>query len=82
MQPSNIVPLKPALGAMIHRTLLAAEELIIAYAQVVRLGPSVCPKHRLYLRASSGPALAALFTDAVQRYMPPEEDFAALLGGG
>ena len=73
VQANNVVPLKLALGAMIYRTLLAAEELIMAYAQVVRLGSPVCPKHRLYLRASSGLALATLLNDTVQRHMPPSE---------
>lgn len=67
VQSKNLVPLKPALGAMIYRTLLAAEELILAYAQVVRLGPPICPKHNLYLRAGSGLALSTLINDANQR---------------
>lgn len=65
---NNLVPLKPALGAMVFRTLLAAEELIRTYSLIVDLGPPICPDHVLFLRASSAPALADLLTDAAQRY--------------
>ena len=68
-KPIDLVPLRPALGAMIHRTLGAAEELVIALSQVIALGPAICPNHRLYLRTCSGPVLAEVLADANQRYM-------------
>lgn len=71
--PNKLVPLKTALGAMVFRTLLAAEELIHAYSLVVDLGPPICPKHVLFLRASSAPVLADFLTDAAQRYVPPTD---------
>lgn len=81
MEPNNLVPLKPALGAMIYRTLLAAEELIGTYALVVDLGIPLCPNHALFLRASSGKALIDLLTDADERYrpQPTEERLATVL---
>ncbi|AHX16276.1 hypothetical protein CH75_09240 [Dyella jiangningensis] len=79
--PNNLVPLKPALGAMVYRTLLAAEELITTLSFLVNLGPPICPNHVLFLRASSGLMLADLMVDADQRYVPTtdEELFSAML---
>jgi hypothetical protein len=74
VEPNNLVPLKPALGAMVYLTLLAAEELINTYALIVDLGRPLCPNHALFLRASSGKALADLLTDADRRYVPPTSD--------
>jgi hypothetical protein len=68
-KPNDLVPLRPALGAMIHRTLRVAQELVTAFSQVITLGSAVCPNHRLYLRAYSGPVLAEVLADANQRYM-------------
>ncbi|WNL48103.1 hypothetical protein RKE25_10920 [Dyella sp. BiH032] len=73
-EPNSLVPLKPALGAMIYLTLLAAEELIHTYSLIVELGHPLCPNHALFLRASSGKALADLLADADKRYVPPPSD--------
>jgi len=73
-EPNNLVPLKPALGAMVYLTLLAAEELISTYALVVDLGRPLCPNHALFLRASSGKALADLLTNADKRHAPLPSD--------
>jgi hypothetical protein len=69
VKPDDLVPLRPALGGMIHRTLLAAEELISAYALIVAIGPPVFPNHRLYLRAHSSAVLADVLADANERYL-------------
>jgi hypothetical protein len=66
--PNRLVPLRPAVGAMIYRTLLAAEELVTAFSSTVKLGLPICPNLMLFLRASSGPVLADLLRDADQRY--------------
>ena len=65
--PNNIVPLKPALGAMIYRTLLAAEDLISTFASNINLGPPICPKLALFLRSWSGSNLMDVLQDAHQR---------------
>lgn len=70
-EPNGLVPLKPALGAMVYLTLLAVEELIGTYALIVDLGSPLCPNHALFLRASSGKTLADLLTDAKKRHVPP-----------
>jgi hypothetical protein len=79
--PNNLVPLKPALGAMVYRTLLATEELITTFSSLVNLGSPICPNHVLFLRASSGLTLADLMVDADQRYVSPtdEELFSTVL---
>lgn len=73
-EPNGLVPLRPALGAMIYLTLLAAEELIQTYSLIVELGRPLCPNHSLFLRASSGKTLADLLADADKRYVPPPSD--------
>lgn len=80
-EPNNLVPLKPALGAMVYLTLLAAEELINMYSAIVDLGRPLCPNHALFLRASSGKSLADLLADADKRYAPPpnDEQFVTML---
>lgn len=70
-EQNNLVPLKPALGAMIYLTLLVAEELFDVYSRTVELGRPLCPNHTLFLRASSGKSLADLLADADKRYVPP-----------
>lgn len=77
-EPNNLVPLKPALGAMVYLTLLASEDLINTYSLIVDLGRPVCPNHALFLRASSGKVLADLLADADKRYVPPPNDMAQL----
>ena len=68
MEPNNLVPLKPVLGAMIYCTLMAAEELMSTYSLIVDLGIPLCPNHALFLRARSGKALADLLADADKRH--------------
>jgi hypothetical protein len=80
MEPNKLVPLKPALGAMVYCTLMAAEELMSTYALVVDLGIPLFPNHALFLRASSGKALADLPADADKRHTASNhERFASLL---
>lgn len=75
-EANSLVPLKPALGAMVYLTLLAAEELIRTYSLIVDLGRPICPNHALFLRATSGKALAYLLDDANRRNLPPSNDVA------
>jgi hypothetical protein len=69
VKSNDLVPLRPALGAMIHRTLLAADELVGALALIVALEPRIFPNHRLYLRAHSSLVLANVLADANDRYL-------------
>jgi hypothetical protein len=69
VKSNDLVPLRPALGAMIHRTLLAADELVSTLSLIVALGPRIFPNHRLYLRAHSCLVLANVLVDANDRYL-------------
>ena len=72
--PNKLVPLKPALGAMVYRTLLAAEELVMTFSSVIDLGLPICPNLALFLRAASGASLVGLLADAGQRYAHSTEE--------
>jgi len=64
---NDLVPLRPAINAMIYRTLHACEDLAFSLTQTIGLPPPLCPGFNLYLKLYTARNLSDLLAEAGTR---------------
>jgi len=66
-QPNDIVPLMPALGVVVYKTLAACEEFSQTLATVVQFPPPIAPGMHLFMRGYFNQSFTSILRDAAER---------------
>lgn len=66
-QPNNLVPLIPAVCAIIHKTLSACEDFSSTIEQIIEFPSQIAPNMRFYMRGYFNETLSAALRDANSR---------------
>ena len=69
--PNDLVPLKPALGVIVHETLLACEEFSWTLSNIVQFPPPIVPGMRLFMRGYFNQSFTAILRDAAEQLVQP-----------
>lgn len=64
---NDLVPLLPALGIVVHKTLLACEDFCSTIEQVIQFPPPIAPGMRFFMRGYFNEILSATLCDAANR---------------
>jgi hypothetical protein len=68
-EPNGLVPLRPALGAIIYQTLSACEEFAIVTSKIVQFPLPVVPGMKLFVRGYFNDQFAAILQNARERML-------------
>ena len=67
---NDLVPLMPALGAIVHETLAACEDFSWTLSQIIQFPPPTVPGMRLFMRGYFNQSFTAILRDAAERLAP------------
>lgn len=65
--PNDLVPLMPALGVVVYKTLEACDDFSMTLSQMVRFPPPIVPGMRLFMRGYFNESLSLILGDAGER---------------
>jgi hypothetical protein len=73
-QPNNLVPLLPALGMVIHNTLLACEDFSSTMENIIHFPPPIVPGMKLFMRGYFNELFATTLRDRTLFVMEMEHE--------